>query len=669
MTQNQDWMDLSDYLSVLRHSWLSIILCALLGLLAAAVVTSLQIPQYVAAVEMVLDRPAHSGLTREESTILARPDDTFYHTQTRILRSELLINRTINAIVSGALPHAPVATDFLPTETADTRESGQHVLAISLTPTLKSFIEDHNKTRLAQELAGGLLVDFLPRTLIFQIQTRSSNPEFAAVSANALAGIYAHYVSETFASTTERTFVLLQKQTEEATRQIKASAESLLAFKRNAEVTALTQAGTTNQTLDSRAREEIRQQLANTDSEIASLHASLAQMELNIKSLAEKYGNKHPSMSTALNQRRQILDRIEQLKDQVYANWEAKHIQEQTEIEYAMLEQDLEATRRLHDLLVGKMKEIDFTKESPVPTVKILKRAVVPDRPAYPRREMNLIMGALSGIMFGLVLAVLRARQKASRITVASCERLTSIPVIGWLPHFQETSGLVDVLTGADTASPDAEAFKALRTAVDAFSRPGSNVVLITSPERADGKSTVSAGLAQSFSRLNRHVLLIDGDLRRGRLHEMLIEDQPKGLSDYLAGDDSARPVSIHPSLDFLPCGQSRENPGEALASRRMEELILQLSQQYSIVIVDCPPLLPVTDAAILMRYADTRLMVIRCESTEIEALRAANRMVENLGHEFAGVILNDVKENKSVNYRYYRREYGSDSAKPATAR
>lgn len=661
MTNGDDWVDFSEYVRLLRHSWLTLVLFVIAGLLAAWVATRLQDPVYESQLELVLERP-QTGILADEGAAFARMDDTFYETQIRILRSELLLREALHILTNGTatLADADPAPDGALLIEDEAAAAGSGVLYDDRA-AMPPYVSAKSPTELLQEFAAGLRIDNLPRTRIFSIRTRSSDPVFAAASANSLAKAYAGYVSKAFASSTERTFVLLRKQTDEASRRIKVAAEALLNFKRESEVNALTDPSGTSGALDAAAQKSIRERLAMSDPDLAGLRDELTQVELSIRAQSGRYQAKHPVMAELIARRNALNQRISKLEDQVFANWQRKHSQERSDIEYSMLEQDLEATRKLHDLLVGKLKELDFSKEAPVASVRILKRAMPPTAPDSPRPLVNLPLGAASGLCLGLLVAMVRVRDHARRITVSTCERLATAPVLGWLPHFENPQALNAVLRGDDTQSAEAESFRALRTAVDGLCQPGGNIILITSPSRGDGKSTVSTCLAQSFATLGRSVLLVDVDMRRGRLHQVLLREEAKGLSEFLAGDETVGAVSLDPHLSFMPCGKPSANPAEILASPRMEEFMLRMSQTHHIVLLDSPPLLPVTDASLLARFTDVRLMVVRNEVTETEAFTLASRMFGNLGYNLTGVIVNDVKADERSQYGYYRHSYGSE--------
>ena len=164
-------------------------------------------------------------------------------------------------------------------------------------------------------------------------------------------------------------------------------------------------------------------------------------------------------------------------------------MEEASQVEFSMLEQDLGATRHLHELLVEKMKEVDFSKEAPRATVRVLEEAKVPTAPSYPRPGRNVAMGGVSGLMVGIALAFLRAYARSGMVSLALPEDKLPAPVIGRLPLVRDGEVLGDILGGEATDSPQAEAFNALRTNVEAMMKPGANVLLITSPDRGDGKS------------------------------------------------------------------------------------------------------------------------------------------------------------------------------------
>lgn len=657
MADNDELIHVGEYLGVLRRSWWWVLAFAVLGGVTAHVVTELKTPIYQARAELVLDR-------QSASTILSpgmggvKIDTTFMETQIRLLESEYLVARAVNVVLTNAAAGAaaPPASDPAPGVDGPFGGPG----TVTSGPALREFVEPRSPAALAREITSGLRVGTLGRTRIISITTRSASPEFAAAAADALARAYEEYVSEAFASSAGRTFMVLRKQADEAARRIKDAARALLEFKRRSEIDMMVGNAAADESLEGERAAAIAERLALSDPEIASLADELVSVAQDVAGLSARYKPGHPRMQALLARQASLTERIEKLKTRAYAQWKSKYLAEQNDVESSMLERDLEATRRLHELLVSKMKEIDFSKESPEATAKILRAARVPGSPAYPKRSINLVLGALAGVAVGLFLVFTRAYSRSSLVSLGMRDDNMPAPVIGRLPHIRDGSVLQALLTGEETTSPAAEAFKALRTAIDSLLAPAhQGIVLVTSPDRNDGKSTVATVMAQSFAQLGRRVLLVDLDLRRGRLHRLFGLNSGNGVSDAVAHPEtSIPPVEVSQNLLLLRRGTMPDNPAELLASPAMGSLIEQSAREYAIVILDSPPLLPVTDASLLARYADLRLMVVRSERTHLEACRFSANVLANLGHQINGLVLNDIMAHETRYYGHYRGYY-----------
>ena len=220
---------------------------------------------------------------------------------------------------------------------------------------------------------------------------------------------------------------------------------------------------------------------------------------------------------------------------------------------------------------------------------------------------------------------------------------------------------MLDVQSGRDSSSVVAEAFKSLRTAVNAALKVvGGRTVLLTSPESGDGKSLVSLGLAQSFAGLGVKVLLVDADMRRGRLREAFSLELGAGLSDIISGRDDVVPVQVAENLHLVQSGSKTTRPSELLVSPRLAVFMGWASLNYDLVIVDAPPLLAVTDASLLASHASLRYVVLREKRTHMEVAGLAANVLNSLGHELSGVVLNDVvPDGRRYGYGY---RYGYSS-------
>ena len=214
------------------------------------------------------------------------------------------------------------------------------------------------------------------------------------------------------------------------------------------------------------------------------------------------------------------------------------------------------------------------------------------------------------------------------------------------------------------------EQVKTIRTNL-AFSQEAQNLqtIMITSTKASEGKSTVAANLAVEFAKSGKKTILIDADLRRSTVHKTFgIYDSTVGLTNYLVHrydtiEDAIVATQVE-NLDIIPAGPTPPNPAELIGSPQMKDALNALKDKYDLVIVDAPPLLPVTDGQIMATITDGVVMVVRQNNTEKQAVSDAVKLLKGVKANILGVILNDVQEKGSGYYGYGEGYYYNDSAK-----
>lgn len=205
-----------------------------------------------------------------------------------------------------------------------------------------------------------------------------------------------------------------------------------------------------------------------------------------------------------------------------------------------------------------------------------------------------------------------------------------------------------------------AEAYRTLRTNIQYSSFDKEiRTIVITSSEPGEGKSTTAGNLALSFAQADKRTIMIDCDLRKPSLHRKFKISNLIGLSDILIGKEKLEDVvhEYNDHLDILPSGKLPPNPSEMLGSKSMERLIVALKDRYDIIILDTAPLQAVTDAQILSTKADGTMIVIRAESTKKESVLQAKNLLDKVGANIIGTVLNGVENSRKKYYYYYGNE------------
>lgn len=306
--------------------------------------------------------------------------------------------------------------------------------------------------------------------------------------------------------------------------------------------------------------------------------------------------------------------------------------------------------------------------DSPV-RLSIITPATAPTAPSSPNVRLNLVLGLFGGLLAGLALALLRAVLDTRIRGEADIRRLTDIPVLGGI-SFDADAAKKPLLTQAAPQSPRAESFRQLRTNLQfAHVSHESKTVLMTSSLPGEGKSTTATNLAIALAQAGQTVVLVDADLRRPMIAEYLGLERNAGLTTALIGkaevEDLLQPWGSD-NLYVLTSGQVPPNPSELLGSDKMKHLIDKLESTFDAVIIDAPPLLPVTDAAVLAQEVGGVVLVIgtqKVRTTDLEKSLSALELVEA---DLLGVVLNRLpaKGPDAYAYSYYSYENASSSSK-----
>jgi tyrosine-protein kinase len=306
-----------------------------------------------------------------------------------------------------------------------------------------------------------------------------------------------------------------------------------------------------------------------------------------------------------------------------------------------------------------------------------------PGAQVLPRTNLNLLIGLLVGVLMGFAYALIRKQFDRRLRSAEEVEKQFGVPVIGLVPqssHMRQADGkeLSLAVTGATASSSAsaAEAFRKLRTNLafmDVDHPP--RIIVVTSPKQSDGKSTIAANLAAAIAIGGQPVTLIDGDLRRPTVADSLAMVDGAGLTDVLVGRVTPEQViQDHPDvpgLRVLASGAIPPNPSELLGSHAMRTLISDLAKD-AMVIIDAPPLLPVTDAAVLTRSADGAIVVVTHGGTLDTELQASLNHISTVHGRTLGIVFNRMRRSASGGYyggEYYRYEYKPDGRRKSKAK
>jgi capsular exopolysaccharide synthesis family protein len=308
--------------------------------------------------------------------------------------------------------------------------------------------------------------------------------------------------------------------------------------------------------------------------------------------------------------------------------------------------------------------------ESPV-SLSIIAPAEAPESPSAPNARLNLVLGLIVGLGLGLTGAVLRATLDTRIRGEAELRVVTDAPILGGIT-FDKDATRKPLLTQAPPQSPRAESFRQLRTNLQFANVAGhAKSVLVTSSLPGEGKSTTATNLAIALAEAGLSVCLVDADLRRPMVNEYLGLDRAAGLTTALVGSADVNDL-LQPwgedNLYVLTSGQLPPNPSELLGSEEMKDLIARLELAFDSVIIDAPPLLPVTDAAVLSQHVGGVVIVVGAHRTRRQDVQKSLAALDLVGASLLGMVLNRLPTKGPDSYAYSYYTSGSRSDGDSTA-
>ena len=341
------------------------------------------------------------------------------------------------------------------------------------------------------------------------------------------------------------------------------------------------------------------------------------------------------------------------------------------------LKDELKNNRDLLSTYTQRVKEQELAIQSGRPeNIQIQNHAMTPTEPVGPQRKRNILIALLLSFAGGIGLAFLLDYLDDSVRTSDDISRHLGLPTLALIPHYNTTekrnlpatkgggaAGSTALITLEDKRSPMAEAYRHLRTSL-LFSSAGKppQTILVTSSQPSEGKTTTAINTAITLAQSGAEVVILDCDLRRPRLHSHFNLDNNQGLTNYLSGDKDTenliRTYEHLPNLKVITSGPIPPNPAELLSSNEMRNLLTFLTGRFKHVILDSPPAISFTDAAILSTLVDGVVLVAMANKSSIHLMRQFKQRVGNIGARIYGVVLNGLQADSQDYYYYYGSGY-----------
>lgn len=403
---------------------------------------------------------------------------------------------------------------------------------------------------------------------------------------------------------------------------------------------------------------------------IVSVEGQLNELTFKEADISKLYTKEHPAYRSLLEKRKTLEEERERLNKRV-------NTMPETQQEVVRLSRDVDSGKEVYMQLLNREQELNISKASTIGNVRIVDRSMTADKPVQPRKAVILFLSLVLGglVSCGYVLArtyLHRGIESPEQLEALGINVYASVPLSEWqrkqdielqskMGGKKRNADANSLLAFGNPADLAVEAIRSLRTSLHfAMMEAKNNVLMISGASPGIGKTFISANLAAVVAQTGQRVLLIDSDMRKGYAHELLGADGKRGLSDVLSGKmaiNEAIQNTDNNVFDFISRGQIPPNPSELLMHRRFEEALAWASEHYDLVLVDTPPILAVTDAAIIGKLAGTSLLVARFELNSPKEVEVSVRRFEQNGIDIKGVILNAVVR-KASNYYSYGYDY-----------
>ena len=629
---------LGGFVQTLKDNRWFIIILALLGMIGGIAKAVSETPVYQARLTMAVEP---SSYRIGGNSVFDPYAFRFYETQYELLKSRSVAERVVdrlNLVDRESVQRDLIAPSFSRSLIAEfSKFTGIKISEDVEVSSPKKAITPEQRARtkswLTSVIQGGVNVSGGEKTNLVQVTFNSINPNFAAEIANSLVDAYIEQGLDSQLNRSQQTTRWLSQRLDDLRTTLDGAQQNLQTFLINEGM------------LDTSRTNQI------TNSELQSLNEEYIAAQSRFADLAKRYGARHPRMSEAraeLNASKARLDS----KSRVISSSRDK------QIELARLERDVQANQELYEAFLTKFKEADLSASgSQVASARIVDKALAPGGPIYPQKQRIIMTWLFGGLLLGIGLSLLREQLDTTFKNGRALEEKLGLPLFGIVQSMVENVDTVERHYLDNKRSVFSESINHIRTGItySNVDNPPS-VIVITSSVQSEGKTTVASNLALSYAQLGS-TLLIDADLRRPRIKHIIENDTTVGLVDCVAGaaniDAAIRQDTDEANLFILKSGTTPPNPLELLASESMANIIEELREKFSYIIIDTAPVLPASDAVVLGQLCDALLMVVQSDRTTHHMARDAIKRLSASRVDVAGLILTQANIKKGNPYQY----------------
>ncbi len=568
-------------------------------------------PIYRATTVLLIEMQRPKVLSVEEVYGVGYADKEYYETQYKILRSRMLIKRLFEE-----------KNLYLDPEFSGSKDP------------IGAFI-------------GRIVVEPVRSSRLVNLSFEGPDPQKAAVMVNTLAEMYIRSDSDVRTKASKEAVLWLMDQVTSVKKKLEDTETALVRYMEEEKITG---------------PPEVEKK--ETDL-IDTLKQEQIKLEVEKSEIARRYGPKHPQML-------KVESELESIKSKLAVETENAIQLNKKSTQYTILKREVDSNKEIYETLVKRAKETGVSEQLELSNIRIIDPAETPESPIRPNKRRNIFRAGLLGLMLGLGLAFFVEYLDNTIKNPDDVNMYLGLPFLGYIPTARKeakTPGEIDLIVHQKPRSVISEAYRSMRTSIlFAFADKPAKVILITSSNPQEGKTSVSINLGTTMANTGEKTLIVDADMRCSRLHKSFGLDKEIGLSDYLVGnvdfDRAIKPTKIE-NLYLLSAGSTPPNPAELLNSNKMKAFLDEAKKRFDKIVIDTTPVLTVTDAAIIANMVDGVIMIVRCGKTPIEFILRSKQKLQDSKANILGVLLNNIDIGKESYYYYY---YYSDDEKKKNA-
>lgn len=676
-----------DYLQILKARWKEAFFVFLLVFVSCAVITELTTPQYTSSMRIEIKQPGEqldvtAAGAGANPLLLGSGGGTFYITQMEVMVSQrnlrhvaekLSLPKEWGTTLDGAVAQLRGRISLKPVESTGmldvvvTHPNAQTACAIcaQVTATYREIRDREETQKIHNAIADRKEV--LEQSAA-KLDRKAENVRYHIANSKYIAGMWNGSGPESSGGEKNRLYSLRSSQTS-------LRNEISRVYVHIGQLNELKDEALLNYVVSS----ELLSAESFASDRVRSLHSKmLAEEDEKGQKLVAGYGPRHPVILRLDEQhertQKQLFDSLADMRDAMERHRKLKQDElaaldkDIEEAEAILREQQLEErtviqaheeytkAHQIHSDLEHKHEQDRMRLSARRAIVEVYSEPAKASAPSTPNVRLNLIIGAVVGVIAGISVAFVYNYFDTSVKSLEDAEKHLGLPVLGVIP---QDAGLL-ALQGGNT--PDAEAYRILRTNIELKrSLFKARTFAVVSANAGEGKTTTLSNLAYVYASAGFSTLMIDADLRRPRLARYAEMEDSYGLSNYLTSDIPLKDVVFKtevPNLYLMPSGPQPVDPSGVLGSFRMEQLLAETARRFDIVFFDSPPVLGVSDASLIVSKVDAAIVVLQPRKMPLKALLRTKSIINNVGGQIMGLVMNNVDISSDTQYQYYTTYY-----------